>query len=76
MADCELLEQCGYFKKYQKTKDLACKGFMKTYCKGPKEAECKRKEYRKEHGVPPSDYMMPSCWLVTTQFGAHKKTVK
>jgi hypothetical protein len=38
---CELLNKCGFFKKYQGTKDLACKWFMLSYCKGLKMNECK-----------------------------------
>jgi hypothetical protein len=58
--ECELLNKCGFFKKYQSTKDLACKGFMLSYCKGLKMNECKRKEYRIKNGAPPIDDMMPS----------------
>ena len=57
---CELLEICGFFKKYQAVKDLACRGFIRLYCKGPMMDQCKRKKYREEHGFPPHDDMMPS----------------
>ncbi|MDD5457048.1 MAG: hypothetical protein PHV30_08450 [Candidatus Margulisbacteria bacterium] len=60
MEQCELIEKCGFFKKYQATKDLACKGFILQYCTGPKKQDCKRMQYRKEHGAPPPDEMMPS----------------
>ena len=62
---CELLEKCGFFKKYQESKNLACKGFINQYCKGPKLNECERKKYREEHGEPPSDDMMPSGQMVS-----------
>lgn len=62
--ECELLETCGFFKKYQATKDLVCKGFIQQYCCGPKMNECKRKQYRQEHGSPPSDDMMPTGHMV------------
>ncbi len=58
--ECELLKTCGFFKKYQATKDLACKGFVFQYCQGPKMNQCKRKEYREKHGSAPSDDMMPN----------------
>ena len=64
--DCELLETCGFFKKYQETKELACRGFINQYCKGPKLDECKRKEYRLKNGEPPSDDMMPSGQIIRT----------
>lgn len=62
--ECELLSTCGFFKKYQETKNLACRGFIRQYCKGPDIEKCKRKEYRKKHGVPPSDDMMPSGQMI------------
>lgn len=66
LADCELIEKCGFFKKYQSTKDLACRGFLGQFCKGPKMVECKRKEYRKMHGQPPLDDMLPSGQIIKT----------
>lgn len=62
--ECELLEKCGFFKKYATAKELACKGFILQYCKGPKMDRCKRKEYRLKHGVPPSDDMLPSGQMI------------
>jgi hypothetical protein len=65
--ECELLKSCGFFVKYQSTKNLACRGFIATYCKGDKMYECKRLAYRKKNGVPPVDDMMPSGQII-----AHK----
>ncbi|MBW2645016.1 MAG: hypothetical protein JRE23_02340 [Deltaproteobacteria bacterium] len=64
MQECELLAKCGFFKKYQETKNLACKGFINKYCKGPDMDECKRKAYRKKHDAPPADDMMPNGMMV------------
>jgi hypothetical protein len=64
MSDCELLATCGFFKKYQNTKELACRGFLAQYCRGPKQDECKRKQYRQEHGKPPPDDMLPSGQVI------------
>jgi hypothetical protein len=61
---CSLLDKCGFFKKYQTAKDLACKGFVQKYCTGPKMNECKRMEYRLKHGTPPCDEMMPTGRMV------------
>jgi hypothetical protein len=58
--ECELLETCGFFKKYNDSLDLACRGFIKSYCKGDKMDDCARKIYRNTHGEPPHDDMMPS----------------
>lgn len=63
-AECELLGTCGFFKNYGETKDLACKGFINPYCRGPKMNECKRKQYRKEHGAPPIADMMPNGMMI------------
>jgi len=68
MSDCELLETCGFFKKYSGSLDLACKGFLKAYCHGPKMDECKRKEYRKAHNQPPHDDMLPSGQMMPEQY--------
>ena len=65
MANCELLDSCGFFKKYQATHDLACKAYIQQYCKGPKMDQCKRKEYRDQHGKPPPDDMMPTGGMLT-----------
>ena len=58
--ECELLATCGFFKKYEDSLDLACRGFIKAYCNGDKMDLCSRKLYRVEHGKPPHDDMMPS----------------
>jgi hypothetical protein len=62
--ECQSLVKCGFFKKYQTTKNLACKGFILQYCKGPKMNACKRMQYRQEHGTPPSDDMMPNGQMI------------
>lgn len=65
MNNCELLDKCGFFAKYKETSDVACKGFIALYCKGPKLDECKRKEHRKQHGQPPADNMLPNGYITT-----------
>lgn len=65
--ECELLSTCGFFKKYQASQNLACQGFIKVYCRGPKIDQCKRKEYRRVHGQPPSDDMMPTGQMMTEE---------
>ena len=59
MPDCELLSKCGFFKKYEASRQAACVGLISQYCRGPRQADCKRKEYRKAHGQPPPDEMLP-----------------
>ncbi len=59
-TECVHLPRCGFFLKFCKTKDLACRGFIARYCKGDLMKDCKRLQYKNEHGVPPSDDMMPT----------------
>ncbi len=61
---CERIEKCGFFKKYQDTKNLACKGFVNQFCNGPHMNECKRKEYSEKNGCPPVDDMMPNGVMI------------
>jgi len=68
MEGCELLETCGFFKKYQNSLDMACKGFLKSYCLGPRMDECKRKEFRKANGHPPVDDMLPTGQMMPEQY--------
>ena len=64
MSECSLLLSCGFFKKYKETKNFACKSFVNQYCIGPEMEHCERKKYRQEHGVPPSDEMMPNGKMI------------
>lgn len=57
---CANLANCGFFRKYETSKQLACRGFIRQYCKGSSMDDCKRKAYKAEHGKPPSDDMMPN----------------
>jgi hypothetical protein len=66
-TECSLLTKCGFFIKYCNTKELACRGFINQYCKGPKQYECKRLEYRNKNGVPPPDDMMPTGQFISTK---------
>ncbi|MDH3998425.1 MAG: hypothetical protein OET90_06260 [Desulfuromonadales bacterium] len=68
MNDCELLDVCGFFKKYNDTINLACRGFVKTYCRGDKMNECERKKYRLEHGAPPADDMLPTGQMMPKSY--------
>ena len=68
MTDCELLERCGFFGKYKESLNLACRGFIKTYCRGPLMHECKRKAYRREHGSAPPDDMLPTGQTVPKDY--------
>ena len=68
MADCELLQTCGFFKHYKESLNLACRSFIRNYCSGPLMDECKRKAYRKEHGVAPPDDLLPSGQIMPKEY--------
>jgi hypothetical protein len=61
---CRMLQSCGFFKKHSEMKTLACKGFIQKYCMGPQKSECKRMEFRKRSGTPPSDDMLPNGHMI------------
>jgi len=63
-TDCELLEKCGFFNKYRHFDSEACEELIALYCKGSLKDECLRKAYRKEHGVPPSEDMLPDGEMI------------
>ena len=67
MAYCPNLCYCGFFRKYKTTKDPACNAFIGKYCGGPKHNECKRKEYKQENGVRPSNDMLPNGAMISAQ---------
>ena len=58
--ECENLKQCGFFKKHGGVNDLACNWYIREYCNGPRQDVCKRKQYKLDHGKPPTDDMLPS----------------
>lgn len=62
--ECPMLVNCGFFKKYDTSKELACLGFINQYCRGEKKDQCRRKEYKKKHGVAPTDDMLPNGRLM------------
>ena len=60
MADCAMLTRCGFIAMYLETQDLACGGFMISFCRGPQQANCKRLAFRQENGCAPDDDMLPT----------------
>jgi hypothetical protein len=57
---CELIKVCGYFKKYSTSPEKMHQDFAKDYCHADNNVTCARKLYRKEHGKPPVDEMLPT----------------
>jgi hypothetical protein len=64
MSECPNLATCGFFRKFSQSNELAFKGFVVLFCRGPKQGVCKRKEYREAHGCAPSDAMMPNGAMI------------
>jgi hypothetical protein len=65
MSDhCENLPTCGFFKKYFPVNRRVCRDFIRDYCRGEMRESCERKAYRKLHGTPPSDDMMPNGVMI------------
>jgi len=61
MAQCELLETCGFFKNFKGNTEVVKQGWIKMYCEDREKSEkCARKQYRKKHGKPPADNMTPT----------------
>jgi hypothetical protein len=59
MADCEMLNECAFFKKYAKAHMAACKGLIAEYCRGNRQDDCKRKHYLIKHKEKPPENMLP-----------------
>jgi hypothetical protein len=64
MLECELLETCGLFRKYQATDGLACEWFIGHYCVEPGITDCKRRRHYLLHGTSPSDDMLPTGVMI------------
>jgi hypothetical protein len=64
MAECELLSECAFFKKYAKIHVAACHGLIAEYCRGSKQSECKRKQYKLKYGNPPPENMLPGGSII------------
>ena len=67
MEQCNKLENCGFFKKYENSTQIDCRGFIDAYCKGPKMKECARLEFYRKHNRSPVDEMMPSGKIIDTE---------
>jgi hypothetical protein len=52
-------------KKHCNSKHLACQGFVALFCRGDKQSQCVRKQFKQQHGYPPSDDMMPNGQMMT-----------
>ena len=64
MADCELLAECAFFKKYAKTHVAMCNGMIAEYCRGSKLNECKRKQHQLKYEELPPENMLPGGSII------------
>lgn len=60
MSPCPKLDSCRFFVKHGKEIPEASRALVVLYCRGNLQARCKRLEFLEEHGVRPSDDMMPN----------------
>ncbi|WP_298036681.1 hypothetical protein [uncultured Desulfuromonas sp.] len=70
MLECELLSQCGFFRKHETTLDLPCRGFVQAYCRGPRREACQRRAYLLLHGFSPPDDLLPNGQVVPMSYQA------
>ena len=59
MPECENLDDCYFFIEFGENPDVDCEEIIQLYCKGPKMAECKRKEFKDQQGYPPPPDILP-----------------
>jgi len=63
--NCELLEKCGFFNKFQGNSEVVKAGWIRAFCQTKDRSEtCKRKQIRRQTGSPPADNMAPTGKLV------------
>ena len=62
---CEMLENCPFFKNYQGSYQVIKEGWIALYCFDLKKSElCQRKIYRKSKGTPPPDNLAPTGRMI------------
>lgn len=62
---CELLEKCGFFRKFNESSEVVTEGWIKNFCENQEKSEkCERKKFRKSHGKPPADNMTPTGKII------------
>lgn len=59
VPDCPNLPNCGFIQKYSDSQTLAVKETIALYCRGSKQDDCKRKQFKASTGQKPSDDMLP-----------------
>jgi hypothetical protein len=65
MAECELLEKCGFFNKFKGNSEVVRQGWMRMFCEDKgKSDNCERKKMRKQTGKPPLDNMTPNGTII------------
>lgn len=58
---CELIEKCGFFLRYNKRSDAVVQGWIKMFCESKvKATQCQRKKIKDATGAPPPDNMTPT----------------
>ncbi|MFN8208818.1 MAG: hypothetical protein U0T82_15635 [Bacteroidales bacterium] len=58
--DCQFCNVCGFFQKYNASRNLVYRGFILRYCRGNEKEHCMRLDYQNYFGVYPADDIVPS----------------
>ena len=69
-ADCEFLDECLFFLKYNNRESIAWKGLIRIYCKGGLPFLCERRRRFLDTGRQPGENTMPTGKLVSRGFSA------
>lgn len=60
---CPVSDECMFKKKYESSKNIQCKGFIRIYCRGGRHSECKRRIYLRENLDWPEVDFMPNGYI-------------
>jgi hypothetical protein len=62
---CDLVDNCAYFRIYEEQRSIAIDVWKKLFCKDIEKSEqCERKKIRRETGEPPPENMSPTGELL------------
>ncbi len=61
MENCENLAKCAFFIEFKGNPEVIKKGWIRMFCEDQNKSElCLRKQYKKQHGIPPATNMSPT----------------
>ncbi len=60
---CPLTDDCNFKRKYESSKNIQCRGFIRIYCIGGRHGECKVRHYYRQEGEFPQADFMPNGYI-------------